>query len=64
MLESVLKDMADKFPRLARILVEERDMYMTSVLHNILQKTTHEKYNASKEANGLRSVACFIKLLA
>ena len=53
MLESVLKDMADKFPRLARILVEERDMYMTSVLHNILQKTTHEKYNASKEANGM-----------
>jgi len=50
LLESLLKEMSGEFPQLSKILIEERDLYMTNVLHTLLHKYTLEKYNASREA--------------
>uniref|UniRef100_A0A914I758 TraB domain-containing protein n=1 Tax=Globodera rostochiensis TaxID=31243 RepID=A0A914I758_GLORO len=49
MLEELLKQMAGEFPQISRILVDERDQYMTQVLHTLLQRGTMEKLYASKK---------------
>ncbi|KAL3085865.1 hypothetical protein niasHT_039029 [Heterodera trifolii] len=51
MLEEMLQQMAGEFPQVSRILVDERDQYMTQVLHSLLQRSTMEKLYASKKCN-------------
>jgi len=51
LLEALLKEMAGEFPQLSKILVDERDQYMTNVLHTIMQKSTIEKVNACRKTN-------------
>ncbi|KAI6176079.1 hypothetical protein M3Y97_00759900 [Aphelenchoides bicaudatus] len=46
LLESLLNEMAGEFPQLSKIFVEERDQYMTYVLHSVMQKYTAEKIAA------------------
>ncbi|CAK5082651.1 unnamed protein product [Meloidogyne enterolobii] len=41
--------MAGEYPQVSRILVDERDQYMTQVLHHLLQRGTVEKLCASKK---------------
>uniref|UniRef100_A0A915NAN8 TraB domain-containing protein n=1 Tax=Meloidogyne floridensis TaxID=298350 RepID=A0A915NAN8_9BILA len=48
-LEELLQEMAGEYPQVSRILVDERDQYMTQVLHHLLQRGTVEKLNASKK---------------
>uniref|UniRef100_A0A915ED55 TraB domain-containing protein n=1 Tax=Ditylenchus dipsaci TaxID=166011 RepID=A0A915ED55_9BILA len=50
LLEELLKEMAGEFPQLTKIFVDERDQYMTHMLHNLLQSTSAEKWNASRQA--------------
>jgi pheromone shutdown protein TraB len=49
LLEELLKEMAGEFPQLSRIFVEERDQYMTHVLHTLLKKTTEDKIKAARK---------------
>ncbi|KAL7071382.1 hypothetical protein ACQ4LE_009338 [Meloidogyne hapla] len=48
-LEELLQEMAGEYPQVSRILVDERDQYMTQVLHHLLQRGTVEKLCASKK---------------
>lgn len=52
LLEEILKEMAGEFPQLSKIFVDERDQYMAHILHILLQRTTAEKLNACRQANG------------
>jgi len=52
LLEELLREMAGEFPQLSKIFVDERDQYITHILHSLLQRTSAEKWNASRIANG------------
>uniref|UniRef100_A0A8R1HQD6 Zuotin-like zuotin homology domain-containing protein n=2 Tax=Caenorhabditis japonica TaxID=281687 RepID=A0A8R1HQD6_CAEJA len=43
LLEQLLAEMADDFPQLSQIFVEERDAYMTHALHSLVQRSAIEK---------------------
>ncbi|MFH4974128.1 hypothetical protein AB6A40_000837 [Gnathostoma spinigerum] len=43
MLEELMKELAGEFPLFSKIIVEERDQYMTKVLHTLLVRSTYEK---------------------
>jgi pheromone shutdown protein TraB len=46
LLESLLNEMAGTFPQLSDIFVNERDLYMTYVLHKVMEKYTAGKIEA------------------
>ena len=52
LLEQLLAEMGEDYPHLSRIFVEERDAYMTYVLHNLLINNTIEKRLAWRKTNG------------
>lgn len=43
LLEQLLAEMADDFPQLSQIFVEERDAYMTHALHMLVHRNSVEK---------------------
>ncbi|KAL3094299.1 hypothetical protein niasHS_004055 [Heterodera schachtii] len=63
MLEEMLQQMAGEFPQVSRILVDERDQYMTQVLHSLLQRSTMEKLYASKKCNALFEPASIVAVV-
>ncbi|CAB3409076.1 unnamed protein product [Caenorhabditis bovis] len=51
LLEQLLTEMADDFPQLSHIFVEERDAYMTHVLHTLLHRNAVEKFITWQASN-------------
>ncbi|KAI1703914.1 traB family domain-containing protein [Ditylenchus destructor] len=52
-LEELSKEWTRNTPQLHKVLVEERDQYMTHILHTLLERTTAQKIAACEKA-GLR----------
>ena len=51
LLEQLLAEMGEDYPHLSRIFVEERDAYMTHVLHSLIVNNTVDKRGAWRKRN-------------